>query len=47
VAIAGTNQDTPSNEEIARARFLNVERAALIEALREHFGKALRHVLND
>src|SRR5262249_39173212 len=46
VAVARADQNTPGEEEIAGAGFLHVEGAALVEAAREHFGKAFGHVLN-
>src|SRR5882762_2495670 len=47
VAIPWTDQNTASKEEIAGARFVNIKSAAFVEALREHFGEAFRHVLHN
>src|SRR5216684_1417384 len=47
VAISRTNENATGEEEIAGTRFVNFKSAAFVEALGEHFGKALGHVLND
>src|SRR5881394_599735 len=47
VAIPGANQNTAREKEIAGARFVHFERAAFVQALGKHFGKAFRHVLHD
>src|SRR6266481_5728457 len=47
VTIPRTDQNAAGQEEIARACFVNLKSAAFIEALREHFRKAFRHVLDN
>jgi hypothetical protein len=42
-----TNQNAAGEKKIAGTRFVNFKRAALVQALGEHFGKALGHVLHD
>src|SRR5438477_7773984 len=46
VAISRTNQDAASQKEIAGTRFVNFERAAFVQALREHFRETFGHVLH-
>jgi len=40
VTIAGANQHTAGEEQVARLRFADIERAAFVEALGKHFGEA-------
>jgi len=44
VAIARANEHAPRKQKIAGARFLNLQGAAFVEALRKHFRKTFRHV---
>src|SRR5215470_15852856 len=47
VTISGADENAAGNEKIAGLSFLDIEFAAFVEALGEHFRKALRHVLDD
>jgi len=47
VAIARANEHAPRKQKIAGARFLNLQGAAFVEALRKHFRKTFRHVLHN
>src|SRR5438034_2487642 len=46
VAIAGANQNAACEEQITRTRFVHFERAALVEALGEHFRETFGHMLH-
>src|SRR6267142_160891 len=47
VAISWTDEHASCDQKISRARFVNFEGAALIEAIRKHFRESLGHVLHD
>src|SRR5260370_22242027 len=47
VAISGTDKNAAGEEQIAGTRFVNFKSAAFVEALGEHFGETLGHVLHD
>src|SRR5258708_25868057 len=47
VAISRTNQSAAGEKEIAGPCFVNFKSAAFVEAFREHFGEAFRHVLHN
>src|SRR6267142_831312 len=47
VAISWTDEHASCDQKISRARFVNFEGAALIEALHKHFRESLGHVLHD
>src|SRR5260370_37486487 len=47
VAISRTDQNAAREEQIAGTRFVNFKSAAFVEALGEHFGETLGHVLHD
>src|SRR6266852_2181179 len=47
VAISRADEHAARNQKISRARFVNFEGAALIEALRKHFRESFGHVLHD
>src|SRR5580704_2284969 len=47
MAIAGTDEDAPGNEQITGFGFVNIQRATLIEAAGKHVGKSFGHVLYD
>jgi len=47
VAISRTDENAAGEKEIAGPRFMNFKSAAFVEALREHFGETLRHMLHD
>ena len=47
VAIAGADEHAAGEKQVAGLGFADIERAAFVEALCEHFGKAFGHVLHD
>src|SRR2546427_5147467 len=47
VAIPRTDKNAAGEKQIAGACFLNLQSAALVEALRKHFRKTFRHVLHN
>src|SRR6266705_3088212 len=47
VAVSRTDQNAAREQKIAGPRFMNFQRAALVEALRKHFRKTFRHVLHN
>src|SRR5260370_40790276 len=47
VAISRANEYAPRKQKVAGAGFLNFEAAAFVEALRKHFRKTFRHVLDN
>ena len=46
VAVSGADEDTASNEQVTRLRFLNIDGAAFVEAAREHVRETFGHMLN-
>src|SRR5713226_5654198 len=47
VAVSRTDENAAGKEQIAGTRFVNFKSATFVEALGEHFGETLGHVLHD